>query len=107
MDGKDGAGTRGNGSFDLVGINLKCFPISVNEYRKSVLQNRHIDRGHESVGRHDHLVARPDLEGIQTGEKRRRSAGGRETMLGTGLRSPLLLKVAGMIAIEATPFTAL
>ena len=57
-----GRGALGDGGLDLAGVDLERLGVGIDEDRQGVVQQNHVDRGDEGVGRHDHFVARPDAQ---------------------------------------------
>lgn len=102
--GQDGASAWSHGGFDLVGIDLKGFAIGVDKDGEGVLQHSDVDGGDKRIRRNDHLGAGTDIKTVQDGKERGGSAGCRQAVFGPGLCSPLLLKFAGMVAVQTAPF---
>ena len=52
------------------GVHLESFPVGVYEHGQGILQQYGVDSRDKGIGRHEHLVARANPQGVERGNQR-------------------------------------
>ena len=79
MYGHDGSSARGDGGFNLVGVEAAGGPVDVDEYGFDAVPPQCVSSGNKTIWRCDNLAA--DMEGLKGGDERQ-GAVGEETHIG-------------------------
>ncbi len=100
QDGRRAVGDRG---LHLARVDEEGLRIGVDKDRQRVVHQDGVDRGDESVGRDDHLLARSDAEGTQRGHQRAGAVGRGHAVLGPGHTLVGLLELRNLLPAEPAP----
>lgn len=73
MYGHDGSSARGDGGFNLVGVEAAGGPVDVDEYGFDAVPPQCVGGGDETIGGGDDLAA--DMEGLKGCDERQRAVG--------------------------------